>query len=188
MTPQVHSQTRVQVHKARVRTAPGLPNPNHVRSGRPTSPEGTTQRSVGTDSPGVVSVHVAETRGRAIQRRAEQVGGAVEVQDGVAAGDVEWERAVELETLVDEIGGDAGGVGDQGGGLDHEALGGGVDGCDWIRVVEGVEHQRAAASRRVAADFVGLVAAGGARAEWVWDCGVAAVGALFGGGCAPGVY
>jgi len=42
---------------------------------------------------------------------------------------------------------------------------GGIDGRDGVRVVDCIEQEPA----RVAADFVGLVAARGSRAEWVWD-------------------
>jgi hypothetical protein len=62
--PPVHGQGRIQVHKARVSATPGLPDPDHVRGGRPARPERTTQRCVlaWTHGPTVVDVHVAETR------------------------------------------------------------------------------------------------------------------------------
>ena len=52
---------------------------------------------------------MAETGGGAVERGAEEGVGAVEVHDGVAAGDVEEERRVELDTLGGDIGCDAGG-------------------------------------------------------------------------------
>lgn len=51
--------------------------------------------------------------GGAVERRLKKGGGAVEVNDGVGASDVEREGGVELDTLVDFIGGDAC-VGDEG--------------------------------------------------------------------------
>lgn len=124
---------------------------------------------------------MAEARRRAVQRRSEQSVRTVEVQDGVAAGDVERERVVELEALVGYIRCDAG-VGDEARGLDDETLGGGRDGGDWIGVVEGVEDECAS----VAPDLVRLVAARGGRAERVGHGGVAAVWAALDAQYAPG--
>lgn len=125
---------------------------------------------------------MAEARRRAVQRRSEQSVRTVEVQDGVAAGDVERERVVELEALVGYIRCDAG-VGDEARGPDYESLGGGGDGGDWVGVVEGVEDERA----RVAPDLVRLVAARGGCAERVGHGGVAAVWAALDAQYAPGV-
>lgn len=59
-----------------------------------------------------VDVSVAEADGGAVQRRPEKRVRTVEVQDGVAAGDVEGKALVELDSLVGEIGGDAGVTGE----------------------------------------------------------------------------
>lgn len=124
---------------------------------------------------------MTETGGGAVQRRPEESVGTIEVQDGVAAGDVEGERLVELDSLVDHVRRDAG-VGHEAGGAYDESLRGGGDGGDWVRVVERVEEE----GPRVAADLVRLVAARGARAERVGDGGVAAVRAELDGNPAPG--
>lgn len=113
---------------------------------------------------------MAEARRRAVERRSEEGVGAVEVEDGVAAGDVEGEGVVELEALVDYIGCDAG-VGAEGGGAEDQSLGGRGDGFDWVGVVEGVEEEGA----RGTADLVRLVAARRGCAEGVGDGGGTAV-------------
>lgn len=83
---------------------------------------------------------MTQARRRAIQRRLEKRVRTVEVDDGVAAGDVKGEGIVELDALMDFIGGDAG-VGYERSGSDHEALGLRVDGLDRVGVVEGVEYE-----------------------------------------------
>lgn len=124
---------------------------------------------------------MTETGGGAVQRRAEESVGTIEVQDGVAAGDVEGEGLVELDSLVDHVRRDAR-VGHKAGGANDESLRGGGDGGNRVRVVERVEQEGA----RVAADLVRLVAARGARAERVGHGGVAAVRAELDGKSAPG--
>ena len=145
-------------------------------SAGPTCPKRTTQPSVPTRSHAVslVSVHVAQARRRTIQRRLKQGFGTVKVQDCVTARNIERQRTVELDSFVDNVRGHARVVGRQCRWLDHEPLVGGIDGRDGVRVVDCIEQEPA----RVAADFVGLVAARGSRAEWVWDRGVATVRAL----------
>ena len=64
---------------------------------------------------------MAEARRRAVQRRLEKQIRTVEVDDGVAAGDVEGEGIVEFDTLVNFIGRDAC-VWQQGCGTDHKPL------------------------------------------------------------------
>lgn len=83
---------------------------------------------------------MAEAGRRAVERRPEEAVGAVEVEDGVAAGDVEREGGVELDALVGHVRRHAG-VGKEAGGPDHEPLVGRGDGGDRVGVVEGVEHQ-----------------------------------------------
>lgn len=80
---------------------------------------------------------MAEAVGGAVQRRAEQAVGAVEVEDGVTACDVEGRGLVELEAVGGEVPRDAG-VGEEGSGRDHEALGGRGNGGDRVCVVDGV--------------------------------------------------
>lgn len=178
--PEVHRLARVQVDEARVRPAARVPDPDRVGRRRPARPESAADRRRPARRRAGRSVHVgvAEARRRAVQRRVEQRGVAVEVEDGVAAGDVEGQGGVELDALVDEVGGDAG-VGEQARGLDHEPLVLRVDGGDRVRVVEGVEEEGPAG---VALDLVGLVAARGGRAQRIGDRVGAAVRAPRGGG------
>lgn len=107
--PPVHRQVRVQVDKTRVRTTPSLPNPNPMLSTGPTCPKRTTRHSLPTRSHAVslVSVHVAQARGRTIQRRLKQGFGTVKVQDCVTARDVKRQRTVELDSFVDNVRGHA---------------------------------------------------------------------------------
>lgn len=89
---------------------------------------------------GGVDVGVAGAGGGAVERRLEQREGAVEVDNGVGACDVERERVVQVDPFVDLVCGDAR-AGHEGSGLDHEALGSRVDGLDWVGGVYRVEHQ-----------------------------------------------
>lgn len=82
---------------------------------------------------------MAEAVGGAVQRRSEQAVGAVEVEDCVAAGDVEGRGHVELEAVGGEVLRDAG-VGEEWSRGDHEALGGRGNGGDRVCVVDGVEY------------------------------------------------
>lgn len=115
---------------------------------------------------------MAEAGGGAVEGGVEDVVGAVEVEDGVAAGYVEGGGGVELEAVRGEVGGDAG-VREERRRRDGEALGGGGDGGDGVGVVGGVEQEGAAG----APDFVGGVSAGGGGAEGVGNGGRAARGA-----------
>lgn len=91
MGPSVYRKARVQVHEAGISAAPGFPDPDHVRRGRPAGPESAADGRAIARRRVVRAVDegVAETGGGAVKRRAENVLGAVEVHDGVAAGDVE---------------------------------------------------------------------------------------------------
>lgn len=126
---------------------------------------------------------MAQAIRRAIQRRSEDVYGTVEVEDGVAASDVEGEGVVKLHALVDEIRCDAG-VGQELRGSDHETLVGGIDGRDRVGGVDRIELERA----RIAPDLIGLVSTGETGAERVRNCAVAAVRTAFRGGCRPGAH
>ena len=120
---------------------------------------------------------MAEAGGGAIERRHEERDGAVEVHDGVGAGDVEREGAVQLDPFVDLVGGHAR-VRHERCRSDHEALGVLVYGLDRVRVVQRVEHE---SIRGGAPDFVQRVAAGWGGAEGEGDGGVAAWRARGGG-------
>lgn len=113
---------------------------------------------------------MAEAVGGAVQRRAEKAVGAVEVEDGVASGDVEGRGRVELEAVGGEILRDAG-VGEEGSGGDHEALGDRGNGGDRVCIVDGVEYE---CGGGIAADFVVGISAAGGGAERVGDGGGAA--------------
>lgn len=115
---------------------------------------------------------MTQAGGGAVQGGKEKRVGTVEVDDGVATGDVKGEGVVKADAAVDLIGGDTC-VGYEGGGSDDESLGLGVDGMEGVGVVEGVEDEGAGA----AADLVGGVTAIGRGAERVRYRGAAAVGA-----------
>lgn len=106
--PPVKRQIGVQVDKARVSPAPGLPDPYHIGSGGPASSKRTTdpiltRRRVAS----TINVNVAQAGGGAVQGRTEQSGGTIHVHDGVAAGDVKRQAVVEPDALGHKIGCDA---------------------------------------------------------------------------------
>lgn len=175
--PAVDGKTRVEVNKTRVSTTARVPDANPVGVARAAGAVGAAEGGVGAGGGGGggVDVAVAGAGGGAVEGGLEERGGAVEVDDGVGAGDVEGEGVVELDPLVGFVGGDAG-VGEEGCGLDDEALGFGVDGEDGVGVVQRVQEEAVAAA--AAPYFVGGVAApwAGAQGErhprvaagWAW--------------------
>lgn len=113
--PPVNGNTGVKVNKTGVSATARVSNTNHVRVTRPAGAVGAAEGAslARSGGGGGVDVTVACAGGGAVERRQKKGGGAVEVNDGVGASDVEREGGVELDTLVDFIGGDAC-VGDEG--------------------------------------------------------------------------
>lgn len=130
--PLRHLQIRVQVHKARIRTAPRLPNPNHIRIRRTTGSKSTAQRRRLTRRS--VPVRMAQTRRRTIQRRSQQRIRTVIIHDRVPARHVERQTAVQFDSLVNDIFCDAR-VWAQVRGTNHQPLDRRVDRSDWVCVV-----------------------------------------------------
>ncbi|XLU30508.1 hypothetical protein S245_066574, partial [Arachis hypogaea] len=96
---------------------------------------------------------MAEAGGGAVKRRHKKRLGAIEVNNGIGACDVEREGTVELDPLVNLIGGDTR-VRQERHRTDDETLGLRVYGLDRVRVVELVEDE----SVRGTSDLVGGVA------------------------------
>lgn len=114
LRPPAHGQTRIQIHETPVRPTTLLPDPYPVRRRRPAGTKRAARRAAAPGRrAGGVAVHVAEAGGGAVERGVENGVGAVEVEYGVAAGDVEGGGGVQLEAVGREIGCDAG-VGEEG--------------------------------------------------------------------------
>lgn len=141
--PPADRKCRVEVNEARVRSAPEFPHPDRVRRGGTPGPERAAYRRGPTSAVHrrrPIHVHVAEARRRAVERRVEEGVGAVQVHDGVAAGDVEGQGVVELHALGPQVRRHAA-AGHERCWPDDEPPGGRADGDDRVGVVEGREGE-----------------------------------------------
>ncbi|KAK8662471.1 hypothetical protein V6N13_092044 [Hibiscus sabdariffa] len=137
-----HRQILWQVNKARISPTPRLPRPNGLRRCSSAGFERTTDwcRLTSRHARSPVDVHVAQSRRRTIQRGLEDPFRTVQEHDGVAAGDVERQTAVELHAVEGKISGDAL-VRHETRRPDHQPLIQTVDGRDRIGIVQSVEDQ-----------------------------------------------